>query len=119
VSDETTTDRIGGIEFTTVDHAEDAQIEFMARRLGHNRWLFIGYHYENLKKWADSHGQIGDGRIRISTKCVDTIGALGIAMVLRENAELRRDVFSILNQDADYMATKAKQDGQGNKNRDR
>jgi len=40
-------------------------------------------------------------------------------MVLRENDALRRDVFSILNQDADYMATKAKQDGQGNKNRDR
>ena len=119
MSDKVKTARIGGIEFTTEDFNEDAQIEFMARRLGHNRWLFIGYHYENLKKWADSHGQIGDGRIRISTKCVDTIGALGIAMVLRENDQLRRDVFSILNQDADYMATKAKQDGQDNKNRDR
>ncbi len=118
MSDEITTERIGGISFTTIDHAEDAQIEFMARRLGHDRWLFIGYHYENLQKWANSHGEIGDGRIRISTRCVDTIGALGIALVLRENEQLRRDVFSILNQDADYMATKAKQNEQGHQNGD-
>ena len=118
MSDEVTTDKIGGISFTTEDHNEDAQIEFMARGLGHNRWLFIGYHYENLQKWANSYGQIGDGRIRISTRCVDTIGALGIALILRENAKLRQDVFSILNQEADYMATKAKLDEQRNKDRD-
>jgi hypothetical protein len=118
MSDEITTNRIGGIAFTQKDDDEDAQIEFMARRLGYNRYVFIGYHYENCLLWANSRGNAGDGRIRIATKCVDTIGALGIALILRENDELRRDVFSILNQEADYMATKAKVDGQGNKDRD-
>jgi hypothetical protein len=100
------------------DDDEDARIAWMARRLGYNRYIFMGYHYENCLLWANSHGNAGDGRIRIAAKCVDTIGALGIALILRENDELRRDVFSILNQDADYMATKANQDGRGNKEGD-
>jgi len=117
MSDEIT-DRMGNVTFTCVDHDEDAQIEFMCRRMGYDRWLFMGYNYEELKKWADSHGEIGDSRIRIATKCVDTIGALGIALVLMQNDKLRIDVFKALNEHADYMATKANPDGQGNKDGD-
>lgn len=111
-STDETISRIGGVAFTREDSDEDAQIEFMARRLGYTRWIFMGYNYEELKKWADSHGAIGDSRIRISTKCVDTIGALALALILMESDELRRDVFSILNQHADHMATKENRERQ-------
>jgi len=95
---------LGVVEFTCSDDVEDAQIEFMTRRLGYNRYLFIGYHYENCIKWANSYGAVGDGRIRISAKCVDTVGAMGIALILTQNDKLRRDVMNILNQH--YTAAK-------------
>ena len=102
---------LGGIEFTRKDEDEDAQIEFMARRLGYNRFVFIGYHYENCLKWANSYGAVGDGRIRIAAKCVDTIGAMGLAIVLMENDRLRRDVFDILNRHFTSEEMKDKCDG--------
>ena len=109
---------IGGIAFTTKDDPEDAQIDWMVRRLGYTRHLFIGYHYENALLWGRSRGAAGDGKIRVSAKCSDRIGAAGIAITLMENEELRLEVFNILNQHADHMATKAMADGQRNKDRD-
>lgn len=88
---------LGEVEFTVKDDDEDAQIEFMARRLGYNRFLFIGYHYENCLKWAASHGAAGDGRIRVAARCVDTIGVMAIALILIQNDKLRQDLFDILN----------------------
>ena len=109
---------LGGISFTVKDDEEDDRIDFMIRRLGYTRYVFIGYHYENALLWARSRGAAGDGRIRVSSRCVDQIGAAGIAITLMEHEELRLEVFRILNQHADYMATKAMADGQRNKDRD-
>ena len=114
------TKEMGGIVFTETEEDETAVLDWLAGKLGCDRYFFVGYHQGEATKWANSRGAIGDGTIKIGVKFGKTaIASLALALLLTDydfSDELRREVFDILNQHYTHGVTKG--NSERNQNRD-
>lgn len=92
--------RVAGVDFKSLEEEEIAQLDFMARRLGFDRYIFCGYSKEELHRYALSHGDAGDGYLRVGVTMKGLLAARAIAHILLDfpfSYDLRREVHKILN----------------------
>ena len=109
--------RVAGVDFRALNENEINQLDFMARKLGCDRYMFVGYNYDEAIRWANSYGAVGEGDIRIGVNIADEIGARALFCVLVHytfSDKLRKRVFELLN---DYFTEKQIKENIGERER--
>jgi len=91
---------VAGVDFKSLSEDKISQLDFMAKRLGFDRYIFCGYSREEIHRYALSHGDAGDGHLRVGITMKGLLAARAIAHLLLDfpfSYDLRREVHAILN----------------------